>query len=293
MPHILSMTPTTISPSLMLPSSSYSSSSTASTSTNPPATPPPTPPSHLHKLHRRRSPSPIQNPFHSRPYTPTTPLNDITRILDPAYAPASAKTLTYTQQYAYVDGRGELHDPDYRDFRLPTAHSQKYNQRYSHPFGDDGDEEEEEDEGSWEVGRRRSSEINQRRDRLLSGYDTPLYNYEPTTAYEERGRPQETKESTRSWVRRRSAELTRNYREQPARAVTFEDDEYDLPAEDGEVEGQDEGALEHTENENEKLDGDFTPTCTHSLRRQWHAVMLGLRFTVFRTKRRIRRRLSG
>ncbi|KAG2067534.1 hypothetical protein BDR04DRAFT_845476 [Suillus decipiens] len=41
------------------------------------------------------------------------------------------------------------------------------------------------------------------------------------------------------------------------------------------------------------VDSDWTPTCGHTIRRQWHAFTLSLRFSLFRTKRRIQRRMSG
>jgi len=42
-----------------------------------------------------------------------------------------------------------------------------------------------------------------------------------------------------------------------------------------------------------QVDSDWTPTCTQSLRRQWQAITLGFRFSLFRTKRRLRRRMTG
>jgi hypothetical protein len=37
---------------------------------------------------------------------------------------------------------------------------------------------------------------------------------------------------------------------------------------------------------------DWTPTCTQSLRREWQAITLSLRFSVFRLKRKVKRRLG-
>lgn len=69
-------------------------------------------------------------PHHScnSQYHPNTRQADISRLLDPAYASSSASSSSSTRGViqptrAYVDHRGDLHDPDYRDFPvLPTRH---------------------------------------------------------------------------------------------------------------------------------------------------------------------------
>ncbi|KAG5651292.1 hypothetical protein H0H81_009191 [Sphagnurus paluster] len=38
---------------------------------------------------------------------------------------------------------------------------------------------------------------------------------------------------------------------------------------------------------------EWTPTCTHALRRQWHALAMRVRFGVFRAQKRVRQRLAG
>ncbi|KAI0345121.1 hypothetical protein BDW22DRAFT_1000165 [Trametopsis cervina] len=60
---------------------------------------------------------------HSRPYSPSSKRADVSRLLDPSYASSSSSSAT-TSSAAYVDHRGDLHDPDYRDFPvLPINHN--------------------------------------------------------------------------------------------------------------------------------------------------------------------------
>lgn len=65
-------------------------------------------PHHSHHLH------------HDRQYSPNSRQADISRLLDPAYASTSTAPGT-TCSRAYVDHRGDLHDPDYRDFPVLPA----------------------------------------------------------------------------------------------------------------------------------------------------------------------------
>ena len=92
-------------------------------------------------------------------YSPSSRAADISRLLDPAYASGSSSSSSSTrtrgsvwaspayratlppetkhvhaQTRAYVDHRGDLHDPDYRDFPVlptPTRRTRSHNQRKS------------------------------------------------------------------------------------------------------------------------------------------------------------------
>ncbi|KAK7693887.1 hypothetical protein QCA50_003460 [Cerrena zonata] len=70
----------------------------------------------------RRSHSPVPRistllPHHgSSQYSPSSRADDISRLLDPAYSSASSSSTAASPSRAYVDHRGDLHDPDYRDF---------------------------------------------------------------------------------------------------------------------------------------------------------------------------------
>ncbi|EGN95729.1 hypothetical protein SERLA73DRAFT_162494 [Serpula lacrymans var. lacrymans S7.3] len=46
------------------------------------------------------------------------------------------------------------------------------------------------------------------------------------------------------------------------------------------------------DDDDQEAQNEWTPTCTHTLRRQWQALALRLRFGLFRTKRRIKRRVG-
>lgn len=51
---------------------------------------------------------------------------------------------------------------------------------------------------------------------------------------------------------------------------------------------------QQNQNENEKHDNqEWTPTCTQNLRRQWQALSLRFRFSIFRAQRRVKRRIQG
>lgn len=91
-------------------------------------------------------------------YSPSSRAADISRLLDPAYASGSSSSASSTrtrgsvwaspayrstlppeakhahaQTRAYVDHRGDLHDPDYRDFPVltPTRRTRSHNHRKS------------------------------------------------------------------------------------------------------------------------------------------------------------------
>ncbi|CAL1705418.1 unnamed protein product [Somion occarium] len=80
--------------------------------------------------HRSHSPAPRIStllPHHgSSQYSPSSRAEDISRLLDPAYSSSSSTAASASR--AYVDHRGDLHDPDYRDFpvlRSKTTHKQR------------------------------------------------------------------------------------------------------------------------------------------------------------------------
>ncbi|KAL1741424.1 hypothetical protein HDZ31DRAFT_66943 [Schizophyllum fasciatum] len=62
-----------------------------------------------HSRHRPRSPT-----KRHRAYSPSTRADDISRLLDPAYA--SPTSSARRAEGVYVDHRGELHDPDFKLF---------------------------------------------------------------------------------------------------------------------------------------------------------------------------------
>ncbi|KAJ3484755.1 hypothetical protein NLI96_g5418 [Meripilus lineatus] len=94
---------------------------------------PPSPPKrHRHINNNLRSNSPVPRiatllpgASHSQ-YSPSSRASDISRLLDPTYTSASSSSSSpESPSRAYVDHRGDLHDPDYRDFPIlrPTRRS--------------------------------------------------------------------------------------------------------------------------------------------------------------------------
>ncbi|KAI0076854.1 hypothetical protein K474DRAFT_1707790 [Panus rudis PR-1116 ss-1] len=151
----------------------------------------------------------------NKPYSPASRAQDISRLLDPAYASAStASTSPGLESRAYVDHRGDLHDPDYRDFpvmpvrrsttmsktrarrRLSVGSSysaEYYNGRLSTNSArprwerswendDDVDEEDEEDDRTFESASRFSPFVSEQRTRRIQHrhYPQSLYLGEQT-----------------------------------------------------------------------------------------------------------------
>ncbi|KAL4068110.1 hypothetical protein V8B97DRAFT_1354115 [Scleroderma yunnanense] len=250
-----------------------------------------------HRLRRRRSPSPssgspFSNNIFSRPYSPSTRASDIARLLDPAYAsPNSLNAVTRsTVPQVYVDHHGHLHDPDFRHF--PIIHTHIHTQRprweptYQTP-DDDSDDDEFDDEpkrSSFDTQRHRPSS------------STTTY---PTT-------------TTTTTTTSHSYRLYEEPSSFGSRYLAEDDDDDDLHAPLKEKEcrfsprSRSSRHKRGSANHNEKSDQthemdeedpqsaaeDWTPTCTQSLRRQWQAFTLGFRFSLFRTKRRIKRRMT-
>ncbi|KAH7913998.1 hypothetical protein BJ138DRAFT_1098986 [Hygrophoropsis aurantiaca] len=254
--RILSTT-TPISPYDMASSYDSSSASSASTSLTTPSPPSPC------RLRRKRSPS------------PSSRASDIARLLDPAYARsthyAGVTNQYHSHQYAttvYVDHNGEVHDPDFRHF--PPVRKTAFAEY-------EEDAVEDEDEEEWREKEREQERERQRR-RSSSGYASvymptyiaPYSSHHPTYQYSHYPRddvPEDVMEDEDEDQEHEGAPLQEKHHRRSASAP---------PSSAAQL-----------------ADGDFTPSCTHSLRRQWHALALGLRFSLFRTKRRIRRRIGG
>jgi len=182
MPRIITST-TQFDPTLTM--ASYDSASTSASVSFP------SPQPERHRLRRKRSPSPTSqhftvNPFSAhRPYSPSTRAADIARLLDPAYASPSHKTAFKALgsrnviREVYVDHRGDLHDPDFRDF--PTFGHSK--QRWEPTYGHESDDEEEDEDFM----RRVSSEAQRRRPSTTAYYTTPAYYpYDEPSSYDSR-----------------------------------------------------------------------------------------------------------
>jgi len=262
---------------------SYDSTSTSATS----------PQAERHRLRRKHSPSPPShqtsqhftvNPFAAhRPYSPSTRASDIARLLDPAYASPShqrtSKALGSRSaiREVYVDHHGDLHDPDFRDF--PTfGHSKP---RWERAYTDESDDEEEEENYK----RRVSLDVQRRRPSTTTYYASPpYYPYEEPSSYESRYLAEVDDEDDDHLDHHEHAPLKEKSRIMHSiSSEKYLQTEKEPSSQNALVEGPELIAA----------DSDWTPTCGHAIRRQWHAFVLSLRFSLFRTKRRIQRRMTG
>ncbi|KAF8587444.1 hypothetical protein K439DRAFT_826401 [Ramaria rubella] len=236
------------------PPSSVSSSTTASSRVRVP---------HLN-IHS----SPLSSSSHSHAYAygqRASKASDIAHLLDPEYSPVRA---AYDNQI-YVDHAGEAHDPDFRLFS-PAGYSPK---RRAFLTCDADEDEDVEDEGIAVYSQRRTSprtSLDSYRPSSRasdpayheSTYSMFAYTYEDTvadidTAYFSEDEP-----------RRESRKLRRRREERPV-----EDAEY----------------LEEAQ---ESTPRSPSPTCSHTIRRQWHALRLRTQVAAFRARRRVTRLVS-
>ncbi|KAF8121973.1 hypothetical protein EV363DRAFT_1405352 [Boletus edulis] len=247
------------------------------------------PPARRYRLVRKRSPSPSSNHYHShhspRPYSPSSREADIARLLDPAYAsPAPYSPLSKSPMMAvkevYVDHHGDLHDPDFRDFP-PFGHSHFQSRR---PCWEStyGNEEDSDDEETQVEHHRSSFEPQRRRPSSTVTYHPPpiYYPYDEPASYESRFLAEDEDEEGEQLERvpLKEKSFCRRPRS-PTKAFK----------------GQDEKRFPSTAEGDQVIqaDSEWTPTCTQNLRRHWQAITLSLRFSLFRTKRRLRRRVTG
>ncbi|KAG2145075.1 hypothetical protein BD769DRAFT_948316 [Suillus cothurnatus] len=276
MPRIISST-TQFDPTSTM--ASYDSASTSQSVSSPPI--------ERHRLRRKRSPSPSSqhfsvNPFAAhRPYSPSTRASDIARLLDPAYASPSHQTAFKAVgsrtaiREVYVDHHGDLHDPDFRDF--PTFGHTHFKPSLERTYTDESDAEEDE-----EIYQRRASIEKQRRRPSTTAYyaSHAYYPYDEPSSYESRDLAEVEDEDEQLDQQERAplkeqCFMTRS--KSPEKSPQTEKETYP-----------------HNEAPQPlAADGDWTPTCGHAVRRQWHAITLSLRFSLFRTKRRIQRRMSS
>lgn len=145
----------------------------------------------------------------SSQYAPGTQQSDIARLLDPSYASSSSSGSSsgpsYSQTRVYVDQKGELHDPDYRDFPIARSMStsrlrsidttrresmasarsrsasrapdrfSSYQMGYTRPSWEGGDDEEEEGADEYPTHSRFSSPYPPRRTTSPVGYAFSTY----------------------------------------------------------------------------------------------------------------------
>ncbi|KAG8217930.1 hypothetical protein J3R82DRAFT_6096 [Butyriboletus roseoflavus] len=240
-----------------------------------------------HRLRRNRSPSPHHSYFapYSRQYSPSSREADIARLLDPAYAsPATHSPLIKSPRMApkevYVDHSGDLHDPDFRHFPVfGHSHMQSRQSRWEQGYADDDDDDEDDEDCQFEQRRPSFDPQPPRPSSTVTFHPPPVYYpYEEPASYESRYLIED--EDGEHLV---DAPLKEKSFHSRPRSPTMRSKGQDEKQSPSTVEGH------HVI----QADSEWTPTCTQNLRRHWQAIVLSLRFTLFRTKRRLRRRLTG
>lgn len=184
----------------------------------------------------------------------------------------------------FVDHYGDLHDPDYRHFPVVSARPKW--ERGEHHHDDDLVEEEEDDV----FDSKRSSRVLPATNMYTPSY---AYNYQYDVAtvspssHVSQAIPDAVEESPFVDETEKNVVKKRHRHSKP-----MHEEKRSLATEKGP-----DAAAEATEaatdyNPSEYGHDDWTPTCTQTIRREWQAVTLRLRFSVFRTQRKIKRRLG-
>ncbi|KAF7969519.1 hypothetical protein HWV62_27007 [Athelia sp. TMB] len=252
---------------------------------------PPASPTHLRKT-QQRAPAPAPAPritYHtphfssSHKYAPASRAAEDSRLLDPSYSnlPASGSSGS-SPLSVFVDHAGDMHDPDYRPF---PAVKPKWERGY------DEDEEEEEEPAA----NRRLSAYAYRPSYSTStyapytptryAYDASPASYESHALPEDEESPFEEKEKRASVVKRYRRRGSKNGSDEKTGFVAAA-----APAPSGADDWTYVAPLPPIE---PAADRSPRPTCGEGLRREWHAMTLRLRFSVFRTKRKLCRRLGN
>jgi hypothetical protein len=189
---------------------------------------------------------------------------DVSRILDPSYLSSSTSS-SPTSVYADIDGN--LHDPDYRPFPAVAAPRR--------PAWESGGNDNEVDlEDFDEHARLRSASPRERRRARYSAYEKSLpyarRSLEDTIGERRHQNPIRHKLRSRSH----------------SPHYDFTHMAVDEPDVIPQVIKQEQYVPMHQEVT------DWTPTCGQQFRRQWQAFTLGVRFSIFRAQRRIKRKFA-
>ncbi|KAI0053984.1 hypothetical protein FA95DRAFT_1600491 [Auriscalpium vulgare] len=227
-------------------------------------------PTFQYDLPMRRSISP---PARKR-YSQHSKAADVSRLLDPSYLSSSASS---SPTSVYVDHHGDLHDPDYRDFPAVTTHRRPAWERAGNHSDDDDASDDELTEIPDDRTRLHPSPRERRRARY-SAIDTPTYPTYSQSPFEEpvaviapvpsekhRRRKLRTKAHEPAW-------LPEEDLDEQSHVFTAEPKEEYVPTRSDQHE--------------------WTPTCGQQFRRQWQALTLGLRFSIFRAQRKVRRKVG-
>ena len=272
--------------------------------------------------------------------------NDLSRILDPSYAPQPRDELPAV----IVDTHGYLHDPDYRHFPTisPPAqpddddaalqdtdfysllssaynragnayvHPRKRNNQYSYIYAsyrspyhyftpatasssspptsfdsdatvfDEADDSTFVDDSHSHVGAFKKK-LGKRRGSGSSSSSSPISSpFGKRKATEERRSSFSVPPESSPRV---SSEESRHRQLSPHDEL---DEQYLLSSQTPPPNHEFDQSHQQSHSESEKHDPqEWTPTCTQNLRRQWQALSLRFRFSIFRAQRRVKRRIQG
>jgi len=244
---------------------------------------------------------------------------DISRLLDPSYS-STQQTRSVS---VYVDGHGDLHDPDYRHFPaiVPPRSAKRqsagaYYSSTSYPLWDEhavDDEEMDEDNGLYNhyspirhsPSSRRSSLTTVPRNNFAASSSRtsspPSYYYATYSTYSDISPP--TSYDSDDILSTSFSSYTSPFEEKekrPSRLSTkrnrcsSKEELLDTPT------PVNRSLLPTTEEEEDAPEavvkddsGEWVPTCTQSLQRQWQALSLAFQFGVFRAQRRMRQRVHS
>ncbi|KZP12685.1 hypothetical protein FIBSPDRAFT_1046621 [Athelia psychrophila] len=247
----------------------------------------------------------------SKSYAPSSRAQEESRLLlDPSYTNANngSGSSGNSPLSVFVDRHGDMHDPDYRHFpALPATGTKpkarpKWERGYDASYAEESDDEEEEQS---EFASKRLSSYAYRPSYTNASsyaYTSSAYVYQPEaspasydthTLPDEDESPVEEKRESMSAVRRYARRHSNSKNEEKQSFVDPSAEQTALAPSAHSDDLTYVASASSTPNPHANLPPSSRPTCGQGLLREWHAMTLRLRFSVFRTKRKLRRRLGN
>ncbi|KAF8503645.1 hypothetical protein F5888DRAFT_1631561 [Russula emetica] len=225
-------------------------------------------PSFQYDLPMRLPLAPTTHPKRNLSHRQQAKAADVSRLLDPSYLSSSASS---SPTSVYADTDGNLHDPDYRYF--PVVAPLPGRPAWERGGEDDDVDGEEFDEQA----RIRSASPRERRRARYSAYEQslPYARRSFEEIIDERVRQTRVRQKLRSRSHSPHYETTEIVVDEPNTICPEPKQERYVPV------------------TIRKEAPDWTPTCGQQFRRQWQAITLSIRFSIFRAQRRIRRKLTA
>ncbi|KAF8729141.1 hypothetical protein AX14_006347 [Amanita brunnescens Koide BX004] len=276
----------------------------------------------------------------------TAQRNDLSRVLDPSYAPPQRDE----PPAVIVDTHGYLHDPDYRHFpAIPTpaqpddddatpqdtdfysllssaynragnayVHPRKRNNQYSYiyasyrspyhyftpttasssspptSFDSDATVFDEADDSTFDDSHSHVGAFKKKLSKRRSSGSSSSHSPTNCSPFGKRKSTEERRSSCSVAPEpspRMSSEESRHRQLSPHDEL---DEQYLLSSHTPPPNHDSDPSHQQSHPESEKHDQqEWTPTCTQNLRRQWQALSLQFRFSIFRAQRRVKRRIQG